>query len=123
MFPDSEIAKQFQLSKTKCAYYINYGLAPYLHKLLLNDIKKSPLFTLCFDESLNRALQQEQMDSQVRYWCEESGQALTRFFYSSFFHRPNADNIVSSIKEVIGDLQAFVSLHLVSFFSIEKITM
>ena len=42
----------------------------------------------------------------------ESGQALTRYFYSSFFHRPNADNIVSSIKEVIGDLQAVKMIHL-----------
>ena len=29
MFIGSEIAKSFQLSKTKCDYLINYGLAPY----------------------------------------------------------------------------------------------
>ena len=29
MFNDGEVAKSFSLSKTKCMYYINYGLAPY----------------------------------------------------------------------------------------------
>ena len=28
MFPDRTIAKNFQLSKTKCGYYINFGVAP-----------------------------------------------------------------------------------------------
>ena len=27
LFPDSQIAKSFKLSKTKCAYYVVYGLA------------------------------------------------------------------------------------------------
>ena len=29
MFSDSKIASSFQLSKTKCSYFINYGLAPH----------------------------------------------------------------------------------------------
>ena len=106
MFPDLATAEKFQLSKTKCAYYINYGLAPYFRGVLLSDIGKSPVFSLLFDESLNRVLQQEQMDSQIRFWCDDTGRAITRYFYSSFLHRPNADNIVSSINEVLWDLQA-----------------
>ena len=35
MFTDSEIIKSFQLSKTKCGYIINFGLAPYFKDLLL----------------------------------------------------------------------------------------
>ena len=35
MFTDSEIIKSFQLSKTKCGYIINFGLAPYVKDLLL----------------------------------------------------------------------------------------
>ena len=34
MFPDSQIAKLFRLSKTKCSYYLVFGLAP-LKKLWL----------------------------------------------------------------------------------------
>ena len=41
MFPDSDIAKSFQLLKTKCAYLIVHGLAPYFIEILLQEIKKS----------------------------------------------------------------------------------
>ena len=35
MFPDSQIAKQFQCGKTKCSYLINFGLAPYFKEKLM----------------------------------------------------------------------------------------
>ena len=53
MFPDSQVAKSFQLLKTKCAYYVVFGLAPYFKELLVKDIKLSPFYLLSFDESLN----------------------------------------------------------------------
>ena len=62
MFPDSQVAKSFQLSKTKCAYYVVFGLAPSFKELLVKDIKLWPFYSLLFDESLNNKLQEEQMD-------------------------------------------------------------
>ena len=62
MFPDSEIAKKFQLSRTKCGYVINHGLAPHFKSVLIEDIQKSPFYTTLFDESLNKKLQRGQMD-------------------------------------------------------------
>ena len=50
MFPDSEIATKYQMGKTKLAYVINLGLAPYFHEILLNDVKQFPHFSLSFDE-------------------------------------------------------------------------
>ena len=38
MFPESEIAKCFKLSKTKSAYYVVYGLGPYFKEELLQSI-------------------------------------------------------------------------------------
>ena len=38
MFPDSNIAKQFQLGKTKCAYFINYGIAPHFKLFLVRSM-------------------------------------------------------------------------------------
>ena len=54
MFRHSEIAKFFQLSKTKCGYLINYGLAPYFKDVLLKSINSSEFFVLSYDESLNK---------------------------------------------------------------------
>ena len=53
MFPDSTIAKNFQLSKAKCGYYINFVVAPYVRKLLKGTINNSPFLAILFDESLN----------------------------------------------------------------------
>ena len=70
MFTDSEIVKSFQLSKTKCGYITNFGLAPYFKDLLRKEIKASDCFGASFDESMNKVLQEEQMDAQIRYWNE-----------------------------------------------------
>jgi hypothetical protein len=90
MFTDSEIAKCFQLSKTKCGYLINYGLAPHFKELLLQKVNGSQFFALSFDESMNKIFQEEQMDLQVRFWDESKKQVSTRYLDSEFLKRPNA---------------------------------
>ena len=105
MFSDSEIAKSFKLSKTKCGYFINFGLAPYFKDLLVKEIKAANIFVVPFDESLNKVLQEEQMDVQVRYWNEAAKEVNTRFFDSQFLKRPNAKNLfdclTSSLKNLL----------------------
>ena len=48
LFPDSQIAKSFQLSKTKCAYYIVYGLASYYKEELHQKVKASSAHSIIF---------------------------------------------------------------------------
>ena len=73
MFSDSEIAKSFTLSRSKCTCYINYGIAPYFKEILLNQLQASPYVVVSYDENMNRILQEEQMDVLVRFFNEESG--------------------------------------------------
>ena len=54
MFSDSTIAKSFTLGRTKCGYYITYGIAAYFGGLIKTLINKLPCFSLSFDETLNR---------------------------------------------------------------------
>ena len=68
MFPDSKVTKLFPLSKTKCVYYVVFGIAPYLKEPLVKDIKSSPFYSLSFDEILNNKLQEEQMDISIWFW-------------------------------------------------------
>ena len=42
MLPDSKIAHSFSLSRTKCDYILNFGLALLFKIILLIEIKKSP---------------------------------------------------------------------------------
>ena len=98
MFNDSIVAEKFSISKTKCGYYINYGLAPFYRDTLINDIKKAPFYTVLFDETLNKILQEEQMDLYIRYWSETENIVKTRYFDSQFLKRPNAENVAKSIE-------------------------
>ena len=62
MFSDSMVAKSFTLGRTKCSYFISFGITPYLKELLIAKLKYFDFFVACYDESLNRVLQEEQMD-------------------------------------------------------------
>ena len=104
MFPDSTVASKFSLSKTKCSYLINFGLAPFYLDNLLADIKKSPVFSLSYDETMNKILQNEQMDCGVRYWDSEIGLVKTRYLGSEFLLRPNAQNLFDKLIEAVKKL-------------------
>ena len=105
MFPDSQIAKDFSMSKTKMAYLTNFGLVPYYRKNLLDAAKLSPVYSLSFDESLNSIYQEEQMDFYVRFWNDKAGRVAMRYLDSKFLSRPNARNLLEKIQEVSCSLE------------------
>ena len=96
MFSDSDIAKKFQMSKTKVSYVINFGLADYFYNSLITLVKKSP-FLLLFDESINKILSKEQMDLQIHFCDDTVGEVLTRYLDSRFVYHPNAVNLCNEI--------------------------
>ena len=114
MFPDSQVTKLFQLSKTKCVYYVVFGIASYFKELLVKDIKSSPFYLLSFDEILNNKLQEEQVNISIWFWDHIAGEALTRYFDFSFFKRPNADNILDEL------LKAMVNLPIKSLSNLSQ---
>ena len=65
MFPDSETAKSYEMGRAKLGYVVNFGLWLYLHGLLTESIKKSPYYSISFDESLNDSFQNCQMDLNI----------------------------------------------------------
>jgi hypothetical protein len=104
MFSDSDIARGFALSRTKCTYFINFGISPYFKTQLLKDIQASPYFVVSYDESMNRIAQEEQMDIQIRYWNETKGVVDTRYFDSKFLKRPNAENLTGELNDALAKL-------------------
>ena len=92
MFKDSQIAAKMKFGKTKCSYFINYGLAPYIKEQLEKYISSLPLYVVSFDESMISLLQNEQMDVAIRFWNNSKKQAGTRYFTSEFLQRPNVEN-------------------------------
>lgn len=85
MFPDSAIAQKFKCGKTKCAYFIQFGLANFFKKdLIYKVLKPGAVFVVSFDDFLNEVLQEEQMDLHLRFWDSELNKAVTRYFDSVF---------------------------------------
>ena len=65
MFKDSYIAAKMKFGETKCSYFINYSLAPYIKEQLEEYISSSLFYVVSFDESMNSVLQNEQMDVAI----------------------------------------------------------
>ena len=106
MFPDSVIARNFQLSKSKVSYLISHGLGQFFTKRVINYLKTSSdiYHTLHFDETTTVQVR-KQMDLLVRFYCERMGQVEVRFIQSMFFGHAFGDNVASSIEQVLGELQ------------------
>ncbi len=67
MFPDSAIAAGYACGPDKTKYNIKYGLAPYFFRQLCDIVKCCDFYVLGFDESLNRQIQEGQMDNNVNF--------------------------------------------------------
>ena len=57
MFPDSKIAKQFQMGKSKASYLICHGLALYFKERLLNVLNEPISIGTCSLHIVDRAFQ------------------------------------------------------------------
>ena len=106
MFRDSHIAKSFKLSKTKCAYLRNFGIAPYFKEVLKKEIINAPVFSRLFDQSMNCILQNEQLDIHIGFGDDSKCMAVTQYFDSDFRRRSNADNIVTKLQQSLQKLVA-----------------
>ena len=73
MFHDSRIAESIALGNAKCTYTINFGVAVFFKHTFQSEIHLSPFFKLCYNESLNKVLLQNQRDCGVQYWNEQKG--------------------------------------------------
>ena len=101
MFNDSNIVKSFRLGKTKCGYYVAYGIAPFFEREITKVLNKSPCYSVSFDENLNKIFHLEQMDFNIRFWDDELRVVKDNYFTSRFFERPNAENIENEIQAAL----------------------
>ena len=57
---------------------IIFGFAPYFKDELTEKLLPFGAFVVCFDEALNRVIQQGQMGIFIRYYGDQSGMVMTR---------------------------------------------
>ena len=109
MFPDSEIAKSFELGADKLKYVINFGLAPYFEDMLGELLKKSDHHVISFDESLNDVTQNCQMDILVRFFdsiiCKVKVRYLDSIFLGHSTHQDLYDQFSNAILKLDSNIE------------------
>ena len=78
--------------------YDSVRTAPYCKDKLIKQINDSICYSISFDEALNSIVQKCQMDFSIRYWDDKEQIVKAPYFDSQFLDRPNADNLLDSIK-------------------------
>ena len=104
MFPNEPIVRKMQLSKSKIAYVIPFGLAPYFRKLCINKVQKAEEFVICFDESFNKQLKQGQMDLLDRLWNNETDRVEVCYLTSELLGHQRAEDLLSSLEKGLAEL-------------------
>ena len=107
MFPDSQIAADYASGKTKCSYLIKFGLVPYFHQKVVNIISnKTCIYSVSFDESFNKVLQQEQMDLVLRFWDDSKQQVVSQYYDSTFLGHTRAEDLLEKFQNAVATLDS-----------------
>ena len=66
MYHDSQIVSDFQLSRAKLAYLINFGIALDFQQMLTDEIKSINFYSVSFNETLSKVSQTSQILAQYQ---------------------------------------------------------
>ena len=64
MFPDSEVAKQMSIHRTKGGYILEHGIAPHYREKIVEQMRKYP-FSINYDESTIKVHKTQQVNINV----------------------------------------------------------
>ena len=114
IFKNCPVAKIFSIGYDKASYLLCFGIAPYYESQLLEELNESRSYCISFDESMNKDLQQNQMDIHVRYWDRKKNMVVTRYLTSEFLRHCSASDLKDKLMEAIKKL---------SFPKVQQISM
>lgn len=102
MFPDSAIAKSYEQADSKVKYVVQYGITPYVFKLIIADIKGQP-FRFHFDETTTSQVK-KQYDAYITYWSAEGDEIVTSYIGSLFVGHCPADDLLLHFQTFVSKL-------------------
>ena len=80
---------------------IYHGLAPYSKNILSEDLGSADFLSVCFDESLNKATQNCEMDLVLRYWDNIENKVQVRYWNSMFMGHGAASDLFAKFNECL----------------------
>ena len=57
-----------ELGEDKLKNVVNYGIAPLFAEGLKHQVSESEWLAVCYDETLNKVIQESEMDLALRFW-------------------------------------------------------
>ena len=112
MDPESKIFADFKMKKTKAAYVVNFGLAPYYRGLLHEEIGESDMVAVSFDESHNDVVKKGEMVIMVRYWSTEGKCVKVRYLDSSFLGHATENDLLVHFNKMCSQLDRSKVYHI-----------
>lgn len=103
MFPDSAIAAAYKQSYTKISYILKFGIADYLKKQLIYDVKGVP-YTFKFDETTTIQTK-KQYDGYLQYWSPSRNEIVNAYCGSVFIGHCNHKDLVKHYREFESELE------------------
>jgi len=88
------VAHAVTLGSTKVSYSFSYGLGPYYHDLLINDIKNAWNSMIVDETSTERNT--KQFDIHLRYWSPTKDRIVHQYMTTSFLGYARADDLTES---------------------------
>jgi len=92
------VAHGMNLSATKASYSVAFGLGPYYHEAVINDMQNA-WYSLLVDETTTYQNLQ-QFDMHVRYWSRSDDKIVRKYLSSAFLGHARADDLLKSITEI-----------------------
>jgi len=99
MFPDSKIASSYGQKADKVKYMIQFGIAPYLQKIILNELKELP-FSFRFDETTTSQVK-KQYDAYATYHSVHFKQIITSYLGTLFVGRCTANDLLQYTTDLL----------------------
>ena len=103
MFPDSEIAKNYQQGKTKVKYMVQFGIAPYVKEQLMADMSQEQ-YCFHFDETTTSQVK-KQYDGYITYYSARYKQVICSYVGSLFVGHCPASALLDHFFEFITNLK------------------
>ena len=94
MFPDSEIAKDYQHKRTKLSIdVVQHGIVPVIRSLNKKDFENMP-FSFIFDETTTSQVK-KRYDAYITYFCKvkSNSYVVTIYCGSVFVGKCSAENL------------------------------
>ena len=103
LFPDSAIANSYKQKSDKVKYMLQFGVAPFMRSVILNELKGLP-FSFRFDETTTSQVK-KQYDAYATYNSKHFGCIITVYLGTLFVGKCTAEDLLNHVNDMLDKIQ------------------